>query len=409
MTLPPKGAEASLKVPGTASNLTVLHVWEDFRPGQFVDAHAALHKDGRIRSFLAAARGIDVDSNPLPAASFLQQVDLRSARDSSLYARIRRRLDSPFRWSRFNRFIAEQIHAHKPDIIHAHFGTTAARILPALGGNSIPAVAIFYGVDASASLRDPAWSNAYAAMFRRYDRFLVLSDIVGDRLVRRGCAKERIRIWNLPAGVEQYPFHPKAPTDPVRFIIAARFTEKKGYRFLFPAFKKLLDSGRRATLTIVGYGPERPAIERLSLSHGLQHVVRIVNTDLCPDFTALYRGLLSDHDIFVLPSTTAENGDDEGGPALTLVYAQAAGLPVVCTPFVGSEVSMKEGKTGLFCSTDNADSLFEKMTGMMDHPELWRSYGEAGRAAALSAFSLRGQIDALVSLYEELAMEKRSR
>lgn len=407
MNLPSEGRRVVSANPGAGNGLSVLHVWDDFRPGQFVDAHAALHEDGRVRSFLAAARGIDVDSHPYPASAFLTQVDLHSSHDSSILSRLRRRIARPFIWSRFNAFLSAQIRAYNPDIIHAHFGTTAARILPALSGHDIPAVALFYGVDASASLRDPAWSRPYHKMFRRYQRFFVLSEAVRDRLARHGCPAERIRTWNLPAGVESYPFNPKPPHDPVRFIIGARFTGKKGYRFLLPAFKKLLDSGRRAELTAVGYGPERSTIERLALTLGIHKAVQIIATDLCPDFTTLYRKLLAEHDIFVLPSTTAANGDDEGGPALTLVYAQAAGLPIICTPFVGAEISMKDRVTGLFCAPDDVESLYSKMTMMMDHPEAWRGYSEAGRAAAVTAFSRTGQINTLIGLYRELAEERK--
>jgi colanic acid/amylovoran biosynthesis glycosyltransferase len=153
---------------------------------------------------------------------------------------------------------------------------------------------------------------------------------------------------------------------------------------------------------MMGYGPLKERFEAEVRRRGLQGSVTIVDTAQKSDFAAVYGEALKQHDIFVLPSTTASDGDDEGGPALTLVYAQAAGVPVICTPFPGSEISVKNEWSGLFCRENDAESLAERMIHLMDHPELWNRLGKQGSDAAHGQFSEKGQTAKLLDLYASL-------
>jgi colanic acid/amylovoran biosynthesis glycosyltransferase len=267
----------------------------------------------------------------------------------------------------------------------------------------------FYGVDASASLRNPRWRENFREMFGRMSRVIVLCDAARDRLVQIGCPPGKVRVWNLPAGIEQYPYRPRRPEPGVtRFLIAARFVEKKGHSYLVEAFDRVVRGGLDARLTMIGYGPLRPAIENDLRRRGLSDRVRIIDTQLAP-FVDLYRQQLDAHDIFVLPSTTSVNGDDEGGPALTMVCAQAAGLPAISTPFAGAERTMIDGVTGLLAAQDNAAALAERMTWLAEHRDAWSALGRAASDHVHAHFSLEGQMGELVALYREAIEEAHGR
>src|SRR5439155_4385985 len=141
---------------------------------------------------------------------------------------------------------------------------------------------------------------------------------------------------------------------------------------------------------MIGYGPFRPAIEDDIRRRSLVDRVTIVDTELASSFSSLYRDALDSHDIFVLPSTTGVNGDDEGGPALTMICAQAAGLPVISTPFAGAERSVFDGVTGLLCRQDDVASLSERMQWLATHRDVWNTMGEAGSRHVRAHFSLEG-------------------
>lgn len=381
----------------------VLHLWDVYLPTLFDKTHPYCLEKSQGNSWLVTARWVD-NGAQLPAnVTVMSKQSTTETATPTFFQRARSALQRKFFWRRFNLFCEERCAATSPDLIHIHFGTTGARLLPFLRRTSLPVIVSFYGMDASEVLKSPKMRRQYQELFERVQGILVLCEAVKQRFVSLGCDPEKIKIWNLPAGVEDYPYEPRK-TDPLvpRFFIAARFVEKKGYPFLLEAYDRILVSGRRATLTMMGYGPLKPNLDSLQEKYrkaGDGDVVRLIDTELRPDFSTIFREELSRHDIFVLPSTTAANGDDEGGPALTLVCAQAAGLPVICTPFPGSELSVRNGESGLICETDNSRSLEEKMRYLMDHPELWNSLGKKGSELVRAEFSYHGQLDKLWNYY----------
>ena len=305
------------------------------------------------------------------------------------------------RWRHFVDFCADAIEEHDISVVRTHFGTTAARTVDVLARTGRPGIVSLYGVDASSALLDPKWRTPYRRMYDVYSQFLVLSEIVRDRLVSHGCPEEKISVFNLPARIERYPYRERQPDGPIRFITAARFIEKKGYDLLIPAFARLVDGGLEATLTAIGYGTLRDRIESDIERRGLQDLVRLHDTRLSGDFHEFFSQQLDNHDIFVLPSVTAPNGDDEGGPSLCLVCAQAAGLPVVCTRFPGSEVSVVDEVNGLYCQ-ETEDSLSDTMRRLAERPGDWTPMGGDGHRRVVEQFSEQGQNRVLREIYADL-------
>lgn len=413
--------------------MRVIHVWDAYAPSLFDQIHPfLLSRPDEHASLVLAAHLIDNQSTLLPNTFYL---DTKTTRDDILppfWLRVRGRLRrelaellrrlarssaatsiwsaAPLTLSGFNRFCVAHARDFHGDIIHAHFGTTGVMALPFIRASGLPAVVSFYGVDGSASLRVPRWRENFREMFGRMGRVLVLCDVVRDRLIGIGCPPGKLTVWNLPAGIELYPYRPRSSVSgPVRFLIAARFVEKKGHRYLVEALDTIVRAGVDARLTMIGYGPFRPAIEQDIMRRSLAGRVSIIDTQLASSFGDIYRDALDEHDIFVLPSTTGVNGDDEGGPALTMVCAQAAGLPVIATPFPGAERSLVDGVTGLLCRQDDAASLAERMRWLAQRRERWTSMGRAGSDLVRAHFSLDGQMAELLRIYCDVIGEAHAR
>jgi glycosyltransferase involved in cell wall biosynthesis len=403
----------------------IVHVWDAYAPSLFDQVHPYLLNHPEHSSMVLAAHLIENQAALLPHTFYLDTRTVEEDIVPSMWVRGRRRIrrefaealrqiarrsransiwaDAPLALSQFNRFCLRHASAFGPDLIHAHFGTTGVMALPFIRAIGAPAVVTFYGVDVSASLQIARWRDNFREMFGRMSRVIVLCDAARDRLTAIGCPPEKIAIWNLPAGVERYPYRPRRPVDGLtRFLIAARFVEKKGHAYLIDAFDRVVRRGLNARLTMIGYGPFRKEVEHRIASRGLADRVSIIDTELAPNFVDLYGRELAESDIFVLPSTTGSTGDDEGGPALTMVCAQAAGLPVISTPFAGSERSVIDGVTGLFCRQDDAESLAEKMWWLAEHRDRWNVIGAAGSRHVLEHFSLDGQIRELLDLYHHV-------
>ena len=386
--------------------IVVGNIWADYLSGGFVDSHASLRSHPGYESFNLVedlhedlqspddhTLGRNVGSGFSPTTAGVAR---------RVVQRLRRRLTQPMRWRRFVDFCVEAIEKHDVSVIHAHFGTTAARTVDILKRTGRPGVVSLYGVDASATLKDPRWRKSYRRMYDAYSRFLVLSEVVRDRLVADGCPAGKISVFNLPARIERYPYRERGTDGPVRFITAARFVEKKGYDLLMPAFARLVEDGLDTTLTAIGYGTLKGRIERDIERLELQDRVRLHDTGPSGDFHEFFSSELDRHDIFVLPSVTAPDGDDEGGPSLCLVCAQAAGLPVVCTRFPGSEISVVEDVNGLYCE-ETEDSLFDTMRRLAKRPGDWTSMGGDGHRRVVEQFSEQTQNRILREIYTALA------
>ena len=381
--------------------MRVLHIWNDYSPALFDQSHPISIENG-LSSRLLAGNLIDNGAKLLPETYVFRQSNPVGQNSAAFGWRLYRRARRLFFFPHFRHFCLQHVRQYRPDLAHIHFGTTAAGLLPFLEKAGVPVIVSLYGVDASAALADPVVVQRYRTLFARGSIFVVLSEVVRQRLVTIGCDTDQIRIINLPAGVEHYPLRSREFDGTTRFLIAARFVEKKGHVVLLHAFREVVNAGAKVHLTMMGYGPSG-WLQELVRTLNLEDHTTLINNGLTPDFVGLFNGLLAEHDVFLAPSTTAANGDDEGGPALTMVAAQAAGMPVIATPFVGAELSLIPGETGLYCEQDSMGSLADRMLELCDQPELWKRLGENGSRLVRREFSRSGYAQTLLGLYKELA------
>lgn len=360
------------------ANKNIAGIWSNYYPGSDGNPHDYLNNNG-WNSLLITAEYLD-EGNPIKDDVYcLNKVSVeKKLKSNSILNRVIGKVKQINYWSKYNAFCEKVLLENKVDLIHAHFGYTAVRILPVVKKLKIPMVVTFYGVDGSQMLKESKWVKGYKEMFAYTSKIIVLCEEVKKRLINIGCEPSKIVIWQIPIDLGVYQYKPRVPDEVFKLIIGARFVEKKGYKFLIEAFKKLLDDGRKAELTIVGYGNYKSRIEELIVSEEVGNYVNLKDTSLKPGFSVFFNNELQKHDIFVLPSISSKNGDDEGGPSLTLVAAQAAGLPVVCTSFPGAEISVVNGENGLICLPESVDSLYEKLVIMMDSSEKWNSMGKNG-------------------------------
>jgi len=365
--------------------MRVTHIWLDYSPNLFDRAHPLCLSHG-LDSEVVCLAFIDNGAMPLPGTFFVRKRDPVESNSRSLIRRVIRRLRRPIDTARFTRLVKARIQAFRPDVLHLHFGTTAA-VLENLGAlPDLPMVVSFYGVDVSESLRNPGTLRAYRSIFQKASVLHVLCDEAQHRLVSVGCPPEKIHIANLPANLDNIPDIGVELVNGTRFLIPARFVEKKGHIVLLTAFKQLLLANPQVSLTCFGYGPTA-WLERSVAELGLNQAVQIVNNQQTGNFTAEYISVLRQHDVVLAPSIRSSTGDDEGGPALTLVMAQAAGKPVIVSDFPGAERSVTDGEHGLIVPAGDVDALEQAMARMVGNIALWQQLGRAGRQRVVHEFS----------------------
>jgi len=365
--------------------MRVMHLWQDYSPNLFDKSHPLCLAHG-LGSEIVCQSFIENGAEPLPATYFVRKRDPSESNSSAIFTRLVRRLRRPLDTLRFANLTRTRVAAFHPDVLHVHFGTTAAALEKVGALPNVPMIISFYGVDVSESLRDASTLNAYRSIFSKAGVLHVLCDEASNRLVAAGCPSTKIRIANLPANVENFPDIGTEKTSVTRFLIPARFVEKKGHIVLLDAFHRLVDNGIAAQLTCFGYGPSAWLVQAVS-ERGLNDAVRIMDNRQAGNFTMEYQRVLRQHDVVLAPSIRSRSGDDEGGPALTLVMAQAAGKPVIVSDFPGSERSVADGVQGMVVPSGNVDELYRAMSTLACDRSMWERFGRSGRQRVLGEFS----------------------
>lgn len=284
----------------------------------------------------------------------------------------------------------------------AHYGRWGrfACALRDLGFIAGPIATVFHGKDMSAFLKKRP--DAYSTLFSRGDLFLPISEYWRAKLLALGAPADRTFVHRMGVDTARFQAAPRglAAGDPVRFIGVGRMVEKKGFDDALAAFAAMRaePGAPNATLTLIGDGALRPALEAQAAGLGLGDAVRFAG--LLPH--AQVAEELARAHVFVLPSKTASSGDMEGIP-VALMEAMAQGLPVLATRHSGTPELVEHGASGLLCEEGDRAALARNMAQLARAPERWAAMGEAGAARVRAEFDLNvwndRLFDRLASLY----------
>jgi colanic acid/amylovoran biosynthesis glycosyltransferase len=288
----------------------------------------------------------------------------------------------------FRRRIRIVLRSWRPDVVHIHYGTTAASLISVQELFRVRTIVSFYGFDISQALREPRFKAAYRKLVAKVSLVHVLCDAARERVIALGCVPNRILVENLHIDVLRYAALPTSQLTSVRrWLLPARFVAKKGHVVALRAFSEVRKCEPDARLTFFGYG-DRTWLNALVSEMDLEAHVTIIDTTVAIDFDLAYERVLEETDAVLTPSISSASGDDEGGPALTAVMAQAAGKPVIFSDFPGSERTLTDGVEGFLVPQGDPIALAEAMLRMARQPGAASvAMGEAGRRRVVPAFS----------------------
>ena len=183
----------------------------------------------------------------------------------------------------------------------------------------------------------------------------------------------------------------KVPSPTVSVVTAGRLVPQKGFDILLQAFAKLRRSfsDKKMSLSILGEGPERLALEQLVSDLKLADVVRLPGVAETP-----YRTIAVAH-VYVLSSRW------EGFPN-GLVEAMALGIPPVAfkCPGGASEI-VEHGLSGLLCAPESVNELSEAMGRLVQNDKL-RHKLASGAAERALAFDSKSISSKYLRLFEDV-------
>jgi glycosyltransferase involved in cell wall biosynthesis len=264
------------------------------------------------------------------------------------------------------RALADFIHAHRPDVVHAHgmFSTLAVGAVLAADRLSVPSLLTVHSL-----LRPLPVLLGAAAVFRVFaNRATLVTAVSGATAadVRRASGRPAIPIAN---GIELRDWS-TAPrmSSCVRVVAVTRLVAKKRPIDLIQAMAFAISRApSQARLDIVGDGVEREGLERLAVRLGIDD--RITFHGECR--RARVRDLVKAASLFVHAGVHEAFG-------LAILEARAAGVPIVAMDSGGIPELVQHGRHGLLAG-DRARFCDAVATMIGDATLRARCAQEAGR------------------------------
>ena len=178
--------------------------------------------------------------------------------------------------------------------------------------------------------------------------------------------------------------------DKVIFVFLGRLNHDKGIGELFEAFNRLVEECPNCVLLLYGVdeeGYDAKLGDFKNIQRGKNYFF--------PGLTRTPFNALQAGDVFVLPTWRE-------GFGVSVLEAQALGLPVITSDAYGVVDASIDGVTGLRCHVNDPDGLYRAMRQYYINPELRKIHGAAGRKRVEEHFSNEVVSGAWLEIYKEM-------
>jgi glycosyltransferase involved in cell wall biosynthesis len=312
----------------------------------------------------------------------------------------------PARWGLVPGFFASQLYStwrltrrYRFDLLHVHWlipqGLSSAMLPPWI---DTPKLLTAHGGDVFAS-KSAVRKRIARFVANRHDAITVNSTAMRDAVAALTGKPSRV----IPMGIDLDRFSENGASardradSSNRLLFVGRLVEKKGVEHLIRAMPSIIAAAPGASLTVVGDGPRREALEREALALGVAGSIvfkgALPNSEL-PSF-------YNNADLFIAPSVVAESGDTEA-LGVVLLEAAACGLPIIATRVGGISDVVLHGETGLLVEEKSPGQLANAAIELInDRPRAAR-LGSAARRHIVESFGWDSVALRFREIYDEL-------
>ncbi len=257
------------------------------------------------------------------------------------------------------------------------------------------------GAGATGDLAWQSWGNfgrKIGDRCKQADAFVAISREIARELSAGGY--ERARIQPLSNGVPvpetAWQRRPGWRTAP-RAVFVGRLAPEKGLATLIDAWPAVRIALPGARLTLIGEGPDRPALEAqaraLGLTLGPDQAVEI------PGAVADATAVLRDADLFVLPS-------QEEGMSIALLEAMALGIPLVASSIPGNRRLVSDFKHGRLAPPEHPRALARVIIEQWENFDRAFQMSRAARSRVMQEFSITAVAHQHLALFEKILQQR---
>ena len=284
------------------------------------------------------------------------------------------------------------------DIIHCHFGANGlrAQYLKDVDLISGKIVTVFHGADMAVTIKKHG-IDSYKHLLERGDLFLPISERWKTKIIGMGAADNKISVHHMGVHIVDDKKPTKIKKQTIELLSVCRLAEKKGIKYALQAVALIAENEIDFKYNIVGDGPLFYELQTLSSSlnlgdkvkfHGALNKVEVQN-------------FLHKADVFILPSVTASDGDQEGIP-VSIMEAMMYKLAVISTWHSGIPELIKNGKSGILVDEKDIKGLADAIKTLIHDSKLRCEMGAESYKNILNQYNIDTLNDQLENHFENL-------
>lgn len=291
--------------------------------------------------------------------------------------------------------VLEKAFRDHADVVLAEYGPTAVKCCEAARLAGVPLVAHFHGFDASKYDVLEKHKDSYRYLFSQSAAIVAVSNRMVNDLISIGAPRDKVHL--NPCGVDVEVFDGIEPGGNGPILVAVgRFVEKKAPYLTIMAFARALEEVPNAKLVMLGGGALEGVCRDIAAVMGISSSVEFLGK--CSHDQV--REALLNARAFVQHSVQASDGDCEGTP-VSVMEAQAMGLPVIATRHAGIADVVVHGETGYLVEEKDVLGMASYMSQVLTEPLLASRFGASGRQRVIKNYSTKISIDRLGMILNE--------
>lgn len=262
-----------------------------------------------------------------------------------------------------------------PDVIHVHEPFAPSTSLLGVLCADAPVVATFHAYHEPFTVHGgiyTGWSQLLRPVWSRIDYRIAVSRAAQRTMSTRMSGAHSTIVPNGASIAHFKGASPATLPSGRRMLFVGRLEPRKGFRVAVDAFAELGERFEDLRLVVVGDGPQRARVQRLSrkLRARVDMIGRVSHAAL-PTYHAAA-------DFFVAPATGRESF------GIVLVEAMAAGLPVLASDLPGYGEVVRHEREGLLVAPGDPVALAHSAARLLEDPLLARRLAAAGSVRARS-------------------------
>jgi glycosyltransferase involved in cell wall biosynthesis len=293
-------------------------------------------------------------------------------------------------------------------LLHAHFAQDATLALPLAKKLGIPLLVTCHGSDVTVSDMHLAKSlklSAYRYLFgkshliKETSRFIAVSDFLRNKMIDKGYPADKV-VRNY-VGVDVNRFTPRQKIAHQQeqapfFLSIARHTDVKGLDILLQAFSRVVITHPKVHLVQIGGGDLTESLKAMVVAMGIENNVSFLGPQASEKVLPFIQSCIA----LVLSSRKSHSGAEEAF-GLVLTEAAACAVPCIGTRVGGIPEAIVHGETGFLTAPGDVADIADKMTLLLNNPDLAESMGKRGREMVCDIFDIEKQTGKLEDIYAQ--------